>query len=246
MMILEIDRFYLLGHRGDETTYVENTLNAFKLAIELGIDMAEMDIQTTADGVPIIFHDDEMNLKTELAGKVTWNQIQNTIVHVGSRVDKIPRLQDVFELVQPTRLNLLLELKTGVGLETIAQLIKDYHMEDRVIIDSFRMDYLETFQRLMPDLSYMWLIAPPTSSYAISTKQPKIEDILNTVLLKNYVGASFHQNDVTTEVIDAFHRDGKIVFVWGIKSREDYHRLIRQKKQWVHCTRHQVSMRNKK
>lgn len=47
----------LVAHRGDATNYLENTLPAFRGAAGLGLTHVELDVQLTADGVPLVLHD---------------------------------------------------------------------------------------------------------------------------------------------------------------------------------------------
>lgn len=53
-------RKWIVAHRGDASAASENTLAAFQAAISAGADMIELDVQQLADGILVVFHDDEI------------------------------------------------------------------------------------------------------------------------------------------------------------------------------------------
>jgi len=55
----------VIAHRGDSRAAPENTLAAFASAMSLGVDLVELDYLHTADGVPVVFHDDELDRLTD-------------------------------------------------------------------------------------------------------------------------------------------------------------------------------------
>ncbi|MCE9506999.1 MAG: glycerophosphoryl diester phosphodiesterase, partial [Alphaproteobacteria bacterium] len=60
----------VIGHRGAKAYAPENTLASIHTAADLGIEWVEIDVKLTKDGVPIIFHDDELNRCTNGSGLV--------------------------------------------------------------------------------------------------------------------------------------------------------------------------------
>ncbi|HXT58437.1 MAG TPA: glycerophosphodiester phosphodiesterase family protein, partial [Pirellulales bacterium] len=59
----------LLAHRGNSAAAPENTLPAFSSAIELGVDLVELDYLHSADGVPIVFHDETLDRSTDAVAR---------------------------------------------------------------------------------------------------------------------------------------------------------------------------------
>src|SRR5260370_35199414 len=77
---LDLRRPLVIAHRGASGLAPENTMAAFKLALALGADGVEMDIQLSADGHPVVIHDARVNRTTNGAGAVsrlTLDQIQS-------------------------------------------------------------------------------------------------------------------------------------------------------------------------
>ena len=60
----------VIAHRGASGLAPENTLAAFELAVKQGADAFELDVQLTADGAPVVLHDDTIDRTTDRAGAV--------------------------------------------------------------------------------------------------------------------------------------------------------------------------------
>ena len=58
------------GHRGDRIHGIENTMTAFRLAVEAGVDMIETDVRMTRDGELILMHDDCVDRTTDGTGRI--------------------------------------------------------------------------------------------------------------------------------------------------------------------------------
>ena len=68
----------IVAHRGNAAEFPENTLPALESAVELGVKHVEFDVQLTADGVPVLFHDADLNRvgdRPESVHDLTWEQL---------------------------------------------------------------------------------------------------------------------------------------------------------------------------
>src|SRR5215510_7931942 len=68
-----------VAHRGHSIAYPENTLEAYRKAIELGVEMIECDVNITSDGKLVMMHDSTLNRTTNGSGRVSgaaWTDIQ--------------------------------------------------------------------------------------------------------------------------------------------------------------------------
>src|SRR5215207_10356651 len=68
-----------IAHRGHSIAYPENTLEAYRKAIELGVEMIECDVNITRDGKLVMMHDPTLDRTTTRSGNVgasTWEEIQ--------------------------------------------------------------------------------------------------------------------------------------------------------------------------
>ena len=139
---------FVWAHRGASGSAPENTLVAFKRAIDLGADGIELDIQLTKDDEIVVCHDEKIDRTSDGKGWLkdytleelrTFNFNQQ-FPEYGPQ--SIPTMREVLELIKPTNLVIDIELKTSVIYyekleEKIVELIKEYEMEDRVNYSSF-------------------------------------------------------------------------------------------------------------
>jgi glycerophosphoryl diester phosphodiesterase len=112
---------HLVAHRGNAREFPENTLPAFESALTLGLKFLELDVQLSADGVPIVIHDERLERTTGKQGSVfdlrarELRQIDaSEPARFGARFDgtRIPLLQDVLVMLRRhAEVRLFVELK---------------------------------------------------------------------------------------------------------------------------------------
>lgn len=163
------------AHRGFSGKYPENTMLAFKKAIEAGADGIELDVQLTKDGEIVIIHDETIDRTTDGKGLVADYSYEELcsfdasfIYHGQMGFNKIPTLREYMELVKDKNIITNIELKTGIleylGIEEkVWNLIQEYKVEDKVIISSFNHYSVLRMKNIAPNLKYgllseTWLI----------------------------------------------------------------------------------------
>jgi len=114
----------IIAHRGHKVGAPEQTMAAFRLAAELGASMLEVDLRFTRDGVPVLLHDPLLDRTTSGSGPVAamdWADVGR--LDAGSWFDpkfadeRVPRLDDLFELADEMNLALCIEAKGEAGDE---------------------------------------------------------------------------------------------------------------------------------
>jgi len=99
----------LVAHRGHASQYPENTLPAIESALKAGACYVEVDIQLTADGIPVLFHDDDMQRITgqnQSITKLNADQLKQYSASEKSRFDEkfsgtsIPTLAELLTLLR--------------------------------------------------------------------------------------------------------------------------------------------------
>ncbi len=137
----------LIAHRGGAKLAPENTLAAFRSAVERwGADMLEMDVRATRDGEVVVIHDETVDRTTDGAGRVqelTWDQIRE--LDAGYRFldgegrpsfrgkgAGIPRFEEVLEALPGVRLNV--EAKDGRSAQGLVRTIRRHGAENRVLV----------------------------------------------------------------------------------------------------------------
>lgn len=131
----------IIGHRGASAAAPENTLAAFHQAVEQGADGIELDVQLTADGKIVIFHDDDVARVSDGNGKVTKMTLAQLKSLDLGKGQTVPTLDELFEMLGPVTLYNI-EIKDfsvrDRGLETaVADRVAAHHLENHVLISSF-------------------------------------------------------------------------------------------------------------
>jgi glycerophosphoryl diester phosphodiesterase len=124
---------WVIAHRGASAEEKENTVPAFERAIALGADFIELDVQLSADGLPVVFHDADLARLTPLTGPVRRRTAQE-LSEVG-----IPSLEEVLELARG-RIGLMVELKN-------AHLHRRFPFVERAVAGLSNADVVLSFQR---------------------------------------------------------------------------------------------------
>lgn len=152
------------AHRGVSSIYPENTIAAFKEAINIKCDGIELDVHKSRDNKLVIIHDED--IKRTYIGKGlikdftleelrTFKNRENNIVD--NNEDRIPTLDEVLELIKDRKIILNIELKTDVihykDIEKdVLDMINKYKIKDRVIISSFNHNSLKICRELDKDI----------------------------------------------------------------------------------------------
>ncbi|MFC0525566.1 glycerophosphodiester phosphodiesterase [Pontibacillus salicampi] len=151
----------IFAHRGSSGFYPENTMIAFEKAIDDGVHGVELDVQLTKDGQMVVIHDETITRTTNGAGYVkdfTLHELKQ--YDAGGwfpypSMQRIPTLDEVLRLLQPTSLQVNIELKNDVipyaGLEEkVVSIIQEYNMESRIILSSFVPQSIQKVSQLAP------------------------------------------------------------------------------------------------
>lgn len=154
----------VIAHRGASAYTPENTLPAFKKAIEMNADGLELDVHLSSDGFLVVSHDEKVDRTSNGKGLIkdkTLAELKS--LDFGGWFSKefegaqIPLLDEVFELIRDWDGILNIEIKNGPifypGIEKkVADAVRDAEMLDRVIVSSFNHYSLVELHRLDPDI----------------------------------------------------------------------------------------------
>lgn len=122
----------ILGHRGFSSKHLENSMEAFRAALQAGMDGFELDVQPTRDGVCVVLHDDTLD-RTAL-GSGHLRQMKASELPKLRNGEPLPRLSDVLEL--PAKL-INVELKGEPGWKQALAAVDAQEALKRVLFSSF-------------------------------------------------------------------------------------------------------------
>ncbi|MFP4395058.1 MAG: glycerophosphodiester phosphodiesterase, partial [Anaerolineales bacterium] len=161
----------IFAHRGASHLAPENTLAAFQRAIEIGADGVELDVQLSADGVPVVIHDATVDRTTDGSGEVRRLSLAHLReLDAGSRAgaafagERIPTLEETLaEVGDKLLINIELKYPTleTVSLEAqVIDVIRRLGMQERVWLSSFKPYALHTARRWGPEIPCGLLYGP--------------------------------------------------------------------------------------
>ena len=157
--------FTVVGHRGDPIKYPEETIQADNSAFNSGADYVELDLQLSKDGVLVISHDDDLYRVTHTHAIVSQNDFKTLKQLKYDNGEHVMSLDELFKHYK-NRPNTKFVLETKIDHsinpsyeleDKIAQVVKEYHMENRIMIHSFSAASLFHLRELMPH-AYLILI----------------------------------------------------------------------------------------
>ena len=143
----------VMAHRGGSLEAPENTIESFKYAIEIGSDIIETDIQLSSDGVPYIFHDDD--LKRIPGIEKDFNDL------LASEIDelnifgdfKIPTLEETLKQFPDTKFQI--DFKTDKVVDPAIEIINKLpHVKKNLCIASFSSQRLQKIKSKLSDVTY--------------------------------------------------------------------------------------------
>src|SRR5918995_540256 len=136
----------IYAHRGASAIHPENTLRAFRHALALGVDGIEFDVHATADGIPVVIHDRDVERTTDGAGYVDEMPLARLQTFDAGDGERVPTLAAVLALVGDA-VQLDIEIK-GLGIERAVLEVLAQYPAVTWAISSFDWNTLRTVRRL--------------------------------------------------------------------------------------------------
>ncbi|MCK4541972.1 MAG: glycerophosphodiester phosphodiesterase [Spirochaetales bacterium] len=159
-------RFDVIAHAGAKGLRPENTMEAFRNAVNLGVDLLEMDIHLTKDGHVVVIHDVTVDRTTNGTGQVkelTLAEIQSLdagyswasegfsdVFPYRNRGIQVPTLPEVFQAFPEVRMNVEMKQADIAIVEKLGSLIDEFDRWDTTLIASFDSDLMEEFRKKYP------------------------------------------------------------------------------------------------
>ncbi len=216
----------VIAHRGASMYAPENTIAAFELAVEMGAEGIELDTMLTADGTPIVIHDQSLERTTNGSGSVASKTIAEIkLLDAGSTFDarfageKVPTLEEVFTAVGD-KILINVELKNYASPldhlpETVVALVMKKGLSDRVLLSSFNPIALIKAQRASEKIRRA----------ALTGGGPKI---LRGVVeaFTDYFALHPEVSLVNQGMIDKHHAAGNKVNAWTVNEESEMMKLL--------------------
>lgn len=217
-----------IGHRGARGLVPENTLAGFRVAVEAGVDGVEFDVQRTADGHLVVFHDDDLQRVCGVKGSVVTSSLaQLRELEAGSHFrpqfagEPIPTLDEVLDLL-PADCFLNIEAKRFTlrsdGLEgLILEVIRHRNLYERCLVSSFDPLILWRLGRMDRRVA-LGLLYDPRLPWGLGRAWPR--HFLRLAALHP------HRKQVTAELIRYARQKGWQVNTWTVNELEEMRQMI--------------------
>ena len=213
----------IIAHRGFSGVYPENTMLAFRKAIEIGADGIELDVHLSKDGQVMIIHDEALKRTTGLDGVISdYTRAELEKISAGKTKNDefgftpIPSLEEYLAFMAEHKDKFTnIELKTAPVYypeieEKTLELVRKFDLEKNIIYSSFNWLSIERMQRL-GTISETGLLFSGMKLY----NQAHIIKSLGI----NYFHPDF--NDLTDEIVNSY-LDNKVgLNVWTVNEIED-------------------------
>jgi glycerophosphoryl diester phosphodiesterase len=159
---MKSSRHYLIiAHCGASAYEPENTLRAFRRAIELGADMSELDAHLSKDGHVMIMHNATVEITTNGHGAIQDITLEELKRLDAGKGEKIPTLPEVIDLVRGKQ-GLYIELKGEGTPSAVAKILRDNNFVGRqqVIVGSFLAPWVQEVKEIAPEIATSLLVGP--------------------------------------------------------------------------------------
>ena len=161
----------VIAHQGGDGVWPGDTMYAFEKAVAIGADVLEMDAHITRDNEIVLMHDETVDGTTDGTGLIedltlselkqldaayTWsNDAGKTYPYRGQGI-QVPSLEEVFQKFPQMRYVIEIKLTENPIDEPLCDLIRQYQMQDKVMIASFHDEAMQTSVRPVPK----WQLPP--------------------------------------------------------------------------------------
>ena len=223
----------VIAHRGGLEIEPENSLEAFRSAVELGVDFLESDVHVTADGVLVAFHDEELDRVTDSKGKISelpYEAVASARLEGGR---SIPTFESLVEEFPDIRLNI--DVKSDEAVVPFAEAVRRYGIMDRLGVGAFSDRRIRRLRGLLgPRLS---TIASPRETSALvaaarlsrasgGSKSPEPRE---TKRAFDAVQVPVRQGPLTIvnrRFVNYVHDNGLLIHIWTINDPEEMRDLL--------------------
>jgi glycerophosphoryl diester phosphodiesterase len=230
----------VMAHRGGAGLWPENTMHSFERAVDLGVDVLETEIHSTADNILVLMHDSTVDRTTNGSGPISAFTLEElktldagynwsadggqTFPFRGSGIT-VPTLEEVFTALPTVRINIDIKQEKPSLVASLCETIRTFDMVDRVMVASFSAKVLKAFRRVCPEVA--------TSA---GTGEVALFYVMNLVFLGRVYRSPFQAFQIpeyssglrvlTKKFVKTAHGLNLAVHVWTVNETTDMQRLL--------------------
>jgi glycerophosphoryl diester phosphodiesterase len=214
-----------VAHRGASALYPENTLLAFRRAIEQGVDALEVDVHLTRDDELVVIHDPALERTTNGHGRIYEQSLREIRQLDAGQGEKIPLLKEVVQLAHEAEIRLCVEVKGTTEsdelkiTDAIIQTLKANSFLSQTIITSFSSSALLRAKAISPEVSTM--LDPSPQDGSLSPRQ-----ICAQVLRAGANCLSYDFRFLTPNIVRECQLTGLALWPWAPDDPDDIQQVL--------------------
>ena len=223
------------AHRGGALLWPENSLQAFRNALALGVDLLELDVHLTKDGEVVVIHDPTLERTTTATGAVGVARLADL---TGARLrgrdgavtdEPVPTLARVLDLLRPSFAELLLEIKVdparrpyaGIEEKTLA-LVTAKGLRERTAVMAFEPDTLRRVRALDAGLRTTMLV----SRARVERERATASTVVGWATEVGATSLGVDHRVVDAALVAAVRQAGLRLAVWTVNAEPDIRRVL--------------------
>lgn len=230
----------VFAHRGGGGLFPENTIEAFKYSVDLGVDVLELDVHSTSDGKLVVLHDRSVDRTTNGQGNVsdlTLDDLKKLDAGYKFTTDggqtfpfrgkgiTVPTLEEVFAAFPTMTFNIEPKQQTPSITKPLCNILREKNATGNVIVGSFRQEVLDEFRAECSEVATS--ASPAEASKFLAYYKTGIAASyappMQALQIPENVG---YLNVVSKDFVEAAHKLNLKVHVWTINKPEDMQRLL--------------------
>lgn len=230
----------VIAHQGGDGVWPGETMLAYQNAVDLGVDVLEMDIHITTDGVLVLMHDETVDRTTDGTGEIEsltleelkqldaaydWSPDEGITFPYRGQGIQITTLEEIFQAFPDMRMTIEIKKTKASMAKPFCDLIRQYDMQEKVLVASFHDERLKEFRAECPE---------------IATSSAKNETTMFVLLTKAYLGSFYSPKFLSLQVpeessgitvmtpafVRAAHERNLAVEPWTINDEETMRKFI--------------------
>ena len=230
----------VIAHQSGDGVWPGETMLAYQNAVDLGVDVLEMDIHITKDGELILMHDETVDRTTNGTGEIEsmtlaelkkldaaydWSPDDGKTFPYRGQGIQVATLEEIFQAFPEMRMTIEIKKTNASMAKPFCDLIREYNMQDKVLVASFHDERLKEFRAECPE---------------VATSSAKNETTVFVLLTKAYLGGFYSPifyslqvpeesggiTVMTPAFVRAAHARNLAVEPWTINDEETMRKII--------------------
>jgi glycerophosphoryl diester phosphodiesterase len=228
---MSANRLVRISHRGGGSSAPENSLEGIERGLASGVEMIEVDVRATSDGVIVLAHDERVHSTSRRVSEHTWDELR-------SLDRKFAMLDEALQLIRG-RARLNLDVKEPSVVESMLRVVKARNCVDDCIVSCLEPGVLTHVSAIEPAMERF--LSYPADRGGASSKpwlKPAVEAVVSGMrltlptrlpgMLRPLPGthATIYHKLVTRRLMDAARRLGIKIYTWTIDEPAEIARVV--------------------